>query len=106
MLCVRNSKDVTIDQCELNGCGAIGVEATGSSLAITNSHIHSNSVSAFTFDTCTADVTGNIIENNAAVGLQGVESEVRSSDNVIRNNGDTEVNPRAPSQKLNPSGGE
>jgi hypothetical protein len=85
---VADSKPVRIENCELNGCGAIGVSARRSTISITNCHIHHNTFNAFYFESCKEVlVVGNIIEHNANT-LQSYRcEEIIFSDNLVRDNG-------------------
>lgn len=85
---VESSSGIRIENCELNGCGAIGVSANRSSLTIANCHIHHNTFNAFYFSKCEdVKVLGNIIENNANTFQAYRCGEMEFSDNLLRNNG-------------------
>ena len=87
VISIANSTNVSIDNCELNGCGAVGVFARKSTLRVTNCHIHSNTFNAFYLDSCEAYVIGNIIERNANT-LQSYRcEEIMWSDNLVQDNG-------------------
>lgn len=87
VLRVTGSTDVHIDNCELNGCGAIGVFAAKSTLQITNCHIHHNTFNALYFSACEATVVGNIIEENTNMLQTNACKGLTFSDNLVRNNG-------------------
>lgn len=88
VISVQDSRAVRVENCELNGCGAIGVSARQSSLTITNCHIHHNTFNAFYFESCEdVSVVGNIIENNANTFQAYRCGEILWSDNLVRNNG-------------------
>ncbi len=81
--CERNDK-VTLDNCELNGSGQIGVYGylyDGNSITVKDCHIHDNSLYAmyvydYAYDggTCSLSVSGSTIENNADGIVIGSES--------------------------------
>lgn len=84
---ILDSKAIHIDNCELNGCGAIGVNAQESHITITNCHIHSNSLFAFVFYDTKAKVASNIIEKNDGM-LQAYNCKFMDfRNNLIRENG-------------------
>ena len=86
---IRASSHITILNCDLNGCGAIGVSARGSSnLTVQNCLIHHNTFNAFYLQDCSnVRIHSNVIEDNAnflqAYGLNDIEA----CNNVIRRNG-------------------
>jgi hypothetical protein len=80
---------VTILNCDINGCGAVGVYARQSeNLLIQNCWIHENTFNAIYLQTC-SDVylLSNLIENNANFFQVYDTSGFQASDNLIRNNG-------------------
>lgn len=86
---VRNATNVRIVNCELNGCGAVGVSArTVKGLLVRKCFIHHNSFNAFYIDdgdevkiqSCIVEDNGNFIQRYGAGSL-----EMR--DNVLRRNG-------------------
>ena len=93
---IRNSTDVRIDNSELNGCGAVGVSASKSTLSVTNCHIHNNTRTAFYFDSCEVSVVGNIIERNANTLQSRRCEEIVWFDNFVQNNGGYWHKPRKP----------
>jgi hypothetical protein len=93
---IDDSADVRIDNCELNGCGAVGVSAHNSIVRITNCHIHSNSFNAIYLDECQVDIIGNIIENNANTLQAHRCDQIVWSDNIVRNNGGYWIEPVQP----------
>ncbi|MCG3178316.1 MAG: hypothetical protein BIFFINMI_00642 [Phycisphaerae bacterium] len=86
---VRDSKDVMIFNCELNGCGAIGVNARNvQKLQVINCHIHHNTFNGLYLDTCdNVELIGNIIEDNANSLTTYKCGEVILSDNLVHRNG-------------------
>jgi hypothetical protein len=94
---VSNSRDVRIENCELNGCGAIGVSARRSTLSITNCHVHHNTFNAFYFESCDeVSVIGNVIEYNANTFQAYRCGEILWSDNLVRDNGGYWETPHRP----------
>lgn len=88
VITVKDSRGIRIENCELNGCGAIGVYARQSTISIINCHVHHNTFNAFYFSSCEdASVIGNIIENNANTLQADRCGEILWSDNLVRNNG-------------------
>ncbi|MBI9102691.1 MAG: right-handed parallel beta-helix repeat-containing protein [Spirochaetales bacterium] len=83
------SPNVVIINCELNGCGAIGVSSYESDgLIIRNCYIHSNSFNAFYFNRASnVKIHSSIIENNGNMMQSLYSSGLEMSDNIIRNNG-------------------
>ena len=85
---VASSQNVAIYSAELNGCGAVGLYATGClSLTVFNCHIHLNSFNAFYLMNCDGvKLVRNQVANNAsmmqAVNVTGLEM----MDNVIYGN--------------------
>jgi len=93
---IRASQDIHIDNCELNGCGAVGVTAGDSTLKVTNCHIHDNTWNAFYLTSCKATVIGNLIERNANTLQAHRCEEIMWSDNFVRDNGGYWCKPRKP----------
>ncbi|MBN1553878.1 MAG: right-handed parallel beta-helix repeat-containing protein [Phycisphaerae bacterium] len=88
VLQIKDSRNVRVENCELNGCGAIGVSARSSTLTIRNCHVHHNTFNAFYFNSCDeVSVIGNIIENNANTIQAYRCGEILCSDNLVRDNG-------------------
>ncbi|MBN1942507.1 MAG: right-handed parallel beta-helix repeat-containing protein [Phycisphaerae bacterium] len=88
VISVQDSRDVRIENCELNGCGAIGVSAVRSTLSIVNCHVHHNTFNAFYFSSCQeVTVVGNLVEHNANTFQAYRCGEILWSDNLIRDNG-------------------
>jgi hypothetical protein len=98
VLRINNSRNVRIENCELNGCGAVGVMAKQSSLSIFNCHIHHNTWNAIYLYSCPeAVVVGNLIEDNAnTLQASGQNGEIDFSDNLVRRNGGYWRKPRKP----------
>lgn len=99
---VADSTGTGILNCELNGCGAVGVSAWNSNITlIRNCLIHHNTFNAFYFESCN-DVTiqSNIVENNGNF-IQMYRSEsLEMRDNIIRHNGGYWTSPPDPSPGL------
>jgi hypothetical protein len=86
---IENSENIKLYNCEINGCGAIGVGALKTdNLTIQNCWIHSNSFNAVALSTCNEVLlVANIIENNANFLSMSNVNDFEASDNLIRNNG-------------------
>lgn len=67
---VRNSADISIENCELNGSGIIGVVAYETNdLKVRNNYIYNNSKYGILYDLdCTVEITGNRFEDNGDNG--------------------------------------
>lgn len=65
----ENSSNVSIEACELNGSGAIGIQAVGvTDLTVKNNYIHNNSHCALELRNCAAvSIRDNKIINNGQV---------------------------------------
>jgi hypothetical protein len=86
---VRNARKVVIDNCDLDGCGAVGVAAWNSSeLTVRHCHIRRNSFNAFCLSEC-KDVLFHacVIEDNANLCQSYNVDGLELSDNLIRRNG-------------------
>lgn len=86
---VTDSARVTVENCELNGCGAEGVYAVGvKDLTVKRCHIHHNTFNAFYLDRCNKVlVQANLVEDNANFMNLHNTDDLDMSDNVTRNNG-------------------
>ena len=86
---ISDSKSVSVFNCDLNGCGAIGVAANDSrDITVKNCLIHHNTFNAFYFQGCEhIRVLGNIIEDNANLFQMYRVNDVEWRDNVVRRNG-------------------
>lgn len=86
---VKNAKGVVISNCELNGCGAVGVRATGTkNLLVEHCWVRNNTFNAFYFDECEQiNLRANVIENNANCFQMYRVTDIQASDNLIRDNG-------------------
>ena len=86
---VKDSNDILIRNCELNGCGAIGVSSWSSkNIIIRNCHIHHNTFNAFYFQSC-ADmkIQSSVAEDNGNFIQMYNTRSLEMRDNVIRRNG-------------------
>ena len=86
---IMSADGVTILNCDLNGCGAVGIIARQSdNLLIQNCWIHENTFNAIYLQSC-SDVLllSNLIENNANLFQIYDTNDFQASDNLIRNNG-------------------
>lgn len=89
VLRIKDSEYVKIINCELNGCGAIGVAGYNSkNIIVRNCFIHHNSFNAFYFQGCAkVIIQSSIIEDNANfIQMYDIES-LEMRDNVLRRNG-------------------
>jgi len=86
---IRDSDNITIANCEVNGCGAVGVSArTSSRLTIRDSFIHHNTFNAFYLSKCgQVLIRGCVIEDNANLCQVYGTDDLEMSDNLIRRNG-------------------
>lgn len=86
---IEGGRKVSIINCELDGCGAIGVEASRTSdLTIRNCYIHNNTFNALYFHTCNQiRIHSSIIEDNANLLQMYEVDDIEMSDNLIRRNG-------------------
>ena len=67
---IEHSKNISIEHCDLNGSGIVGVAAYFvDSLKIKNSHIHENSQYGVIFQGKHADLENNTFENNGSGNL-------------------------------------
>lgn len=86
---IENSNGVTIIGCELDGCGAIGVAAYGSTnITVRNCSIHHNTFNAFYLDSCREiELAGNTVENNGNFAQMYRIDGLMMHDNTIHDNG-------------------
>ena len=87
---VEKSTSVTIAQCELNGCGAVGLYASGSkTLVLSKCLVQKNSFTALYLDECTGvKIHDNIIRGNAnLMQLHEVDDLDMSGNDTRRNSG-------------------
>lgn len=61
---ISGGDEITIRDCEINGCGAIGVYAFTARLSVIRCHIHNNSLWPITFCGTHLSLKKNRIENN------------------------------------------
>jgi len=80
---------LTIAECELNGCGAVGLSAWRCrNVAVTHCCIRENSFTAFYLDHCeTVKITANVIADNRSLLAAHTCDDVEMYDNAIRRNG-------------------
>lgn len=84
---IRNSKQVAVTHSELNGCGAAGVYATGSSdVVIYKNTIFNNTFAGVWLYNTTAHIRQNRLFKNAADLITGGQTEVVMLDNEVENN--------------------
>lgn len=84
---VRDSSQIAVSECELNGCGAAGVYATGcQDLVIANNTIFNNSYAAVWLYDSSALVHSNRITRNATELVTGGTCEVTMVENKTENN--------------------
>lgn len=84
---IEKSSQVLIEQCELNGSGAVGVRMEyGNDLIIRDCYLHSNTLAAVMLDKVQyAILHENRIMNNAS-GIYALSSDVRMNGNLFENN--------------------
>jgi len=82
------SRDTKIVNCELNGCGAIGVSAWKSkNVLISNCFIHHNTFNAFYFYGCDdVNIRSNIVEDNGNFIQMYDTQKLEMQNNVLRRN--------------------
>ncbi len=83
-------QDITIENCELNGCGTNGVAVYNSKdILVSGCHIHHNSNTAIKLSNVkNVTISHNIIENNASVLKKELKvQELNMLDNFIFQNG-------------------
>jgi hypothetical protein len=103
VIAVQDSSEVRVENCELNGCGAVGAWARKvNGLKVVNCHIHHNTWNAFYLESCKkVAVVGNIVERNANY-LQAYDcQELIFSDDLARDNGGYWQKARAPGLHAN-----
>jgi hypothetical protein len=86
---VKDSNDIRITNCELDGCGAVAVSSWSSkNILVQNCHVHHNTFNAFYFQSC-ADVKiqSSVVEDNGNFIQMYDISSLEMRDNVIRRNG-------------------
>ncbi len=86
---VKDSNDILVTNCELDGCGAVGVSGWSSkNILVRNCHVHHNTFNAFYFQSC-ADVKiqSSVVEDNGNFIQMYDTSSLEMRDNVIRRNG-------------------
>ena len=86
---IKNAEGITIFNCDLNGCGAIGVRAQGSKdLLIQNCWIRKNTFNAVYLQSCSeVRLLTNLIEDNANFLQMYNTTDFEACDNLVRNNG-------------------
>jgi len=89
VVAVSGSEKAAIVNCELNGCGAIGLDARNSKeLTVRNCYVHHNTFNAFCLSDCKkVRIQSCVIEDNANFLQAHNLDDVELSDNVIRRNG-------------------
>jgi hypothetical protein len=86
---IKESIGVTITDCELDGCGAIGVSARDSGeLTVDHCHVRNNTFTAFYPHGCDkVKITSSIIRDNGNLVQLYEIRELDMHDNVIERNG-------------------
>jgi hypothetical protein len=86
---IRNAAGVSVVNCDLNGCGALGVCAWDSQdLRIEHCWIHANTWNALYLHGCREVLLlANLIEDNANFLQMDDTTGFEASDNIVRNNG-------------------
>jgi len=86
---VNDSTDTKIFNCELDGCGAVGVSAWNSKMVVVrNCFVHHNTFNAFYVDSCDdVKIQSSVVEDNGNfIQIYRTES-LEMRDNVLRRNG-------------------
>jgi hypothetical protein len=85
---LENSEDSAIMNCELNGCGAIGVSGWSCGYILVHScFIHQNTFNAFYFNDCDeVDIQSSVVMNNGNFIQMYNTKSLEMRDNVLRNN--------------------
>ncbi|MFT6149722.1 MAG: hypothetical protein ACJAUH_002416 [Saprospiraceae bacterium] len=78
---VRESSEISIEKCELNGSGIIGVVAYNTkSLSVIDNYIYNNSSYGVLYDTeCSIEIKGNKFEDNGDSGNDHVAKALNGS---------------------------
>jgi len=86
---IKESTGVTITDCELDGCGAIGVSARDSSeLTVDHCHVHNNTFTAFYLHGCgKVKITSSVIRDNGNLVQVYETRDLGMHDNIIERNG-------------------
>ena len=86
---VWHSNNIAIINCELNGCGSIGLAASDTSeLTVRNCYVHHNTFKAFGLYGCKGvRIQSCVVEDNASFLQSSGLDDVELSDNIIRRNG-------------------
>ena len=89
VISINSSQDVKVLNCELNGCGSIGVSGWKSGdVFVRNCFIHHNTFSALSFSNCKdIKVKSCVIEENGNLMNLHKVDDFQMEDNIIRNNG-------------------
>ncbi len=89
MIHIRNSSDIVLDNCELNGGVSVGIGAFKTdTLTINRSEIRNFKAVAFRFEQCgVIQILQSLIENNGSLMKAGGIASLVMSDNLERNNG-------------------
>ena len=86
---VKDSNDILITNCELDGCGAVGVSSWSSkNILVQNCHVHHNTFNAFYFQSCAGvKIQSSVVEDNGNFIQMYDTSSLEMRDNNIRRNG-------------------
>lgn len=87
VITVRDSQQIAVKDCQLNGCGAAGVYATETrDLVVLNNILFRNTFAAVWLYNSSALVQGNRIHSNAAEVITTGECDVTLVGNQVKNN--------------------
>lgn len=86
---VRDSTNIAIHACDINGCGAIGVFVRNSAgVVVEGCHVHRNTFNAFYLHGCRGvRIQQNVVEHNANFIQAYDVNDLQMSHNVIHDNG-------------------
>lgn len=89
VLDIRDSRHVRILECDINGCGAVGVLAWDSEgVVVAGCHIHRNTFNAFYLQGCRGvRIERNVIVHNANLMQAYDVDDLEMDHNIIRDNG-------------------
>lgn len=89
VIAIRQSNKIAIEDSELNGCGAVGVDCADSKgISVVRCFVHHNTFNAFTiYRSGDVLIRGNVIEDNANTLQADKVDGLEMADNLIRRNG-------------------
>lgn len=101
VLKIRQSSTVTVENSELDGCGAVGVSAWGSAnITVDHCLVRHNSFNAFYFEQCsTIRIRNSVIQDNANFMQMYRSDDLEMAGNVEQRNGGYWTEPEEPGLK-------